>query len=277
VTILVLCADDFGLTEGVSRGVLRLAAAGRVSAVSCMVAGPRWNEDVALLRPLKPWCDIGLHLTLTDLVPLGGMPKLTPEGTPPSLTRLARLALLGHLDRPEIADELDRQLARFEAALGRPPDFIDGHRHVHVLPVVRDAVLDLFDADRLDRRATYVRNCFEPFPAAARRGVAAGKAFLLSALARRLAGELAARQIPANDSFRGINAFVPGSPVRPLFQRFFRGPGTRPLVMCHPGLRDPGQNDEIARRRPEEQAYLESEALFEDLEDAGATLGRFPR
>jgi hypothetical protein len=138
-------------------------------------------------------------------------------------------------------------------------------------------VLDLFDAGRLDRRTSYVRNCFEPFPAAARRGVAAGKAFLLSALALRLAGGLAAKRIPANDSFRGVNAFVPGSPVRPLFQRFFRGPGTRPLVMCHPGLQDPGRGDGIARRRPEEQAYLESDALFEDLADAGVTLGRFPR
>ena len=32
----VLCADDFGMTEAVSRGLLEVAAAGRISAASAM-------------------------------------------------------------------------------------------------------------------------------------------------------------------------------------------------------------------------------------------------
>ncbi|MDR3497477.1 MAG: ChbG/HpnK family deacetylase, partial [Ancalomicrobiaceae bacterium] len=40
LTILQLCADDFGLSEGIDRGILALIADGRLSATSCMVAGP---------------------------------------------------------------------------------------------------------------------------------------------------------------------------------------------------------------------------------------------
>ena len=40
------------------------------------------------------------------------------------------------------ADHRDRQrsCALFIEAFGRPPDFLDGHQHVHLLPQVRDAL-----------------------------------------------------------------------------------------------------------------------------------------
>ncbi|MBF0335117.1 MAG: ChbG/HpnK family deacetylase, partial [Alphaproteobacteria bacterium] len=36
----VLCADDYGLSPGVSRGILALIEMGRVSATGCMVTMP---------------------------------------------------------------------------------------------------------------------------------------------------------------------------------------------------------------------------------------------
>ena len=47
----------------------------------------------------------------------------------------------GVLDTDEIRAEVARQLDRFEAGLGFPPDHIDGHQHVHVLPGIRRALL----------------------------------------------------------------------------------------------------------------------------------------
>ncbi|MBF0306682.1 MAG: ChbG/HpnK family deacetylase, partial [Alphaproteobacteria bacterium] len=38
----VLCADDYGLSPGVSRGILMLIRMGRVSATGCMVTMPQW-------------------------------------------------------------------------------------------------------------------------------------------------------------------------------------------------------------------------------------------
>mgnify|MGYP001373880324 CR=1 FL=1 len=39
---------------------------------------------------------------------------------------------------------LERQLDEFIAAFKRPPDFLDGHHHVHQIPRVRRLVLELF-------------------------------------------------------------------------------------------------------------------------------------
>src|SRR5678816_751997 len=47
-----------------------------------------------------------------------------------------------HLDAHRVDTEVRAQLDAFEDALGRGPDFVDGHQHVHQLPVVRDALLD---------------------------------------------------------------------------------------------------------------------------------------
>lgn len=265
---LVLCADDYGLSEGVSSGILRLAEAERLSAVSCLAASPRWAADAVRIRPLIGRCDIGLHFALTDLPPLGPMPWTDP----PMLGDLLRRAVARRIRPDDIAAELRRQLDAFEQALGRSPDFIDGHQHVHVLPGIRDGLIGVIESRTA---AVWVRNCFEPPAAVVRRGVASGKALILSALARPLAKRLAAARIPCNDSFRGVNAFTPGTPARPMFRRFFAGPGVRPLVMCHPGWSEPSPVDPIALRRPEELAYLESNAFLEDLRCAGLELARF--
>ena len=43
--------------------------------------------------------------------------------------------------RPKLLTaEITRQFEAFAAAFGRPPDFVDGHHHVHLFPQIRDAV-----------------------------------------------------------------------------------------------------------------------------------------
>src|SRR6266853_99625 len=49
--------------------------------------------------------------------------------------------LLRRLDPGALAAEAASQLAAFRSAFGRPPDFVDGHQHVHLLPQVSDALL----------------------------------------------------------------------------------------------------------------------------------------
>jgi predicted glycoside hydrolase/deacetylase ChbG (UPF0249 family) len=137
---VALCADDYGIAPGVDDGIVALAEAGRISAISCMTVLPRWPAAAQRLPPLAATVEIGLHFTLTLLAPLGTMPGLAPDGRLPPLGRLLAAAAARRLDRAEIAAEFARQWDAFTAALGRPPDFVDGHQHVHQFPVVRDAV-----------------------------------------------------------------------------------------------------------------------------------------
>src|SRR5262245_55993605 len=57
---LILCADDYAIAPGISRGILRLLQARRISAVSCMVTGRHWPEHAGWLRPFADGADIGL-------------------------------------------------------------------------------------------------------------------------------------------------------------------------------------------------------------------------
>ena len=63
---VILCADDFALTEGVSEGILRLAEQGRLSAIGCMTASPLWRSLAGRLDGVESRCDIGLHLSEWD-------------------------------------------------------------------------------------------------------------------------------------------------------------------------------------------------------------------
>ncbi len=72
------CADDYGMTEAVSRGILEAAAAGRITATSAMTSLPDWPRAARAWRAAAPAVDLGLHVTLTVGAPLGRMPRLAP-------------------------------------------------------------------------------------------------------------------------------------------------------------------------------------------------------
>src|ERR1051326_732608 len=66
---LVVNADDFGLSPGVTDGILEAHAAGVVSSVSVLVNAPGWEHAVAALRGATS-LGVGLHLNLTAGDPL---------------------------------------------------------------------------------------------------------------------------------------------------------------------------------------------------------------
>ncbi len=77
---ITLCADDYGLSYGVSRGIIEALGAGRLSAVSALVTGPRWPALGHELMRRGFDADIGLHLNLTLGKPLGPMPQFAKNG-----------------------------------------------------------------------------------------------------------------------------------------------------------------------------------------------------
>lgn len=273
---VTLCADDYGLNDAVSRGIIELANAGRLSAVSCMSASPRWREHAAWLTPLRDRIDIGLHLTLTGLAPLGSMPRLAPDGILPELGKLLIDGVLHRLPRTEIAAELHRQMEAFIVQFGRAPDFIDGHQHVHLLPGVRETVFELWERYLMPDRG-YLRSCHEPVMAIMRRGIEPAKALIISTLSARLTRQAHKRGVLINDSFRGVHDFSGHREPQQLFPQFLQGAGLRPLVMCHPGHANGGDDDELRDWRPREFAYFLSEEFLSDLAAAGISLSRLPR
>jgi predicted glycoside hydrolase/deacetylase ChbG (UPF0249 family) len=63
-SLLMIHADDLGLTHGANEAFRRLSHAGRVDAGSVMVPCP-WFAEMAEMAAADPVLDVGVHLTLT--------------------------------------------------------------------------------------------------------------------------------------------------------------------------------------------------------------------
>jgi predicted glycoside hydrolase/deacetylase ChbG (UPF0249 family) len=269
-----LCADDYALTPGVSRGILELLAARRVTAVSVMTTRPDWPVAAEELMSFGSAADIGLHLNLTLGAPLGLMPAFAPAGEFPPLGDLVGSTLLGRLPLPEIAAEIGRQIAAFAKHFGRLPDYLDGHQHVHALPGIREALLDTLVAEGLAGRV-WLRDPGDRLHAILARQ-AKGKALGVALLTGGFAPRARAHGFGMNDGFAGFSDFDPTGDYASIFTSSLRSPGPRHLVMCHPGYADDAlaRLDNATKSRESELAFLLSPAFSEVLAGRSAELMR---
>lgn len=259
--MIILCADDYALTDGVSRAIGELAAARRLSATSVLVTTRHWPTSAARLAVHRGRLSVGLHLNFTLGSPLGQMPKLAQRGAFPSRNAVIAHALLGLLGGAEMRDEIERQLDAFEKGLGFQPDHVDGHEHVHALPGVRSALLGVV-ARRYPRTPPLIRDPSDTWQGIAARGKPLIKALGVAALAfgfGKAARELA---LPTNRGFSGFSSFQVNEPYADELARVQRAPGPRHIVMCHPGHTDEelGAIDPVVERR-----RMEYDALMRDL------------
>lgn len=256
---LQVSADDYGLAPGVDLAIRGLVADRRLDATSVMALFDDLETEVAALATVAGACRIGLHFTLTDHPPLGPMKKTSPAGRLPSLPRLMALAYARRLEDEEIAAELERQFDRLEKALGRKPDFIDGHQHVQALPVVRDAVLGF-----ARRRGVALRTIGLPPGAATAALPARFKSRLLDRMGRPLAAAAGDRAL--NRGFLGVRSFRETDPYRALFRRWLAAATPGSLIMCHPGRPDMtlAMRDPVTIPRAQELAYLSGPEYLAD-------------
>jgi chitin disaccharide deacetylase len=148
---LIVNADDFGLTVGVSQGILHAHRDGLVTSTTVLASLPPQEELDA--GAAGSGLGLGLHFNLT-----WGRP-VSPAGTVASLVdgegRFGRdLSVLQARARPdEVRRECEAQIEAFARRFGRAPTHLDSHHHVHRLPRVMDAVVDVALAARLPLRS----------------------------------------------------------------------------------------------------------------------------
>ena len=145
---LIVTADDFGITNGVTKGIIEAISSGIVSRTSAMVCT---GQDICLQDlPHELFGRIGLHLQLTDGIPIskaGLVPSLiTSDGSFPDHWR--------HLNDPnprEILIEWENQLGRLRS-YGIEPDHVDTHHNVHRFPKIFKAYCAFAKEHRLSTR-----------------------------------------------------------------------------------------------------------------------------
>jgi chitin disaccharide deacetylase len=107
-TLLVVNADDFGLSRGVNRGIVEAHQRGVVTSASLMVDAPLCREAVAMSSDC-PNLGLGLHFVATD----------------------ERGPLFDLDDATLLHAQLLAQVEKFVDAVGAHPTHIDSHHHVH--------------------------------------------------------------------------------------------------------------------------------------------------
>lgn len=134
---LIICADDYAQSAAINAAILTLIEDGVLTATSCMTLSPYWPQAAQLLTSdIRAKADIGLHLDFTQF-------SASPNYAHPQLILRSHLSMLGFnsLDYFTVRANIARQFQAFEQAMDTPPDYVDGHLHVHQLPVIRNALL----------------------------------------------------------------------------------------------------------------------------------------
>lgn len=270
---VVLCADDFGLADGVSRGIAELAEMGRLSATGAMTNMPGWRRAAPSLKSLRGRIAVGLHLNLTTGSPLSLMPGLAPSGMFPPLKDLLPKALKRQLPAAEITEEISRQIGAFEDVFGEAPAFVDGHQHVHVLPTIRPALIQALK-ERGYAGHIWLRDPSDRAVAILRRPIGRNKALIVKSLAQGFARNAHAAGFQTNKGFSGFAPLDLSVPANSVFEEAFSKLGAYPVVMCHPGYVDDELRglDPALESRMEELKYLESDAFSALLEQRGVRL-----
>jgi predicted glycoside hydrolase/deacetylase ChbG (UPF0249 family) len=114
---LIVNADDFGLSHGVNRGVIKAHEQGIVTSASLMVRWPAAAAAAAYCHE-HPGLSAGLHFDLGQWT--------YRNGNWESLYEVAPVNDVAALKR-----EADLQLGAYLRLLGRNPSHLDSHQHVH--------------------------------------------------------------------------------------------------------------------------------------------------
>jgi predicted glycoside hydrolase/deacetylase ChbG (UPF0249 family) len=276
-----LCADDYGISPSVDAAIRDLVVRGRINATSVMVVAPSLHRSEALalsiLNSGESRVSIGLHLTLSaPFHPLSTTFTPLRNGAFLSLKATMAAALLHRFKPKVLEDEIRSQLRMFLHSFGRAPDFIDGHQHVHLLPQVRDAVLNVAKEAAPD---AWVRQCGRVLPLPFSELFGNPKALVLDVLSQSFRRRAEALNIRTNPAFAGAYGFRDEANFATLFPRFLEGLPDGGVVMCHPGFVDAELQrlDPLTKLREREYAFFMDDSFPRLLAVHGVALAQVAR
>jgi len=265
---LIINADDYGLTRGVSRGIREAHLRGIVSSTTAMMNMPGVKEDLHLALDETPRLGMGVHLVLT-----AGQPVRTPEQVPGLFAADGRFMPLDHLTGnrkhlplDQVRAEWRAQIERFVAVTGKAPDHLDSHHHTSFFS---EGLFRLM----LELAQEYGCAVRCPRQMLDGGGLPAEVEAELAVFAPPLLTEFAAR---TTDFF--ISTFYDEGATLPHLLSILESlPEGATEVMCHPALAD---NDLAAISgyvypRERELAVLSDPALVPAFAERGIQLGNF--
>ena len=227
------------------------------------------------------FCFVFLLISGLSFLGLGLQPPLadwsayTSSDRLPSFTQIIRLICSGRVPGHVVREEFGRQLDSFTKAFGSLPAYIDGHHHVHQLPIIREIVVSSVSAVQ-GSNPIFVRNCYVRPQLALQRGVSPLKAIGLAVPGRGMVTRLKRYGLWTNSDFSGVYDLSGKASYIRLFQRFLVGAKSGHLIMCHPGHVDEvlSKVDSFTKPRSAEYNYFAGGQFPELLRQYGFRVGR---
>ena len=259
---IIICADDYGATEGISAGIRELTALGRLTAVSCLASSSAWPEEACALKPFRDEIDVGLHFSLTL-----GFAQSVP------LASWITKSLAGRIDIELVRQEFIRQLRLFELAWERPPDFIDGHHHIHIFPGIRKVIFQTLTDRFPAKRRPWVRRVNPPLTG----HDAPAKAMILKILSIGFARDARQAGLTFSRNFAGLYSQSAQADFPALMTGWLRRarPGT--VLMCHPSNSDSVGPEGTGKACFREFMHLRSKEFAATIKKEKITPVRFTR
>ncbi|HTX78844.1 MAG TPA: ChbG/HpnK family deacetylase [Longilinea sp.] len=128
---LIVNADDYGLSPGVSEGIRQAHLKGIVTSTTAMMNQAHAAPELPKVLEQCPRLGLGVHLTLTV-----GKPLLPPERVSSLvddnghfLSQETYIARVSRIEPEEVLAEWHAQVERFIQVCGRKPDHLDAHHH----------------------------------------------------------------------------------------------------------------------------------------------------
>ena len=168
-------ADDLGLSGATNQAILQLAAEGKLDGASLLVNGVSSKEGARDWKGLErenPHLELCLHLCLTegpssaaqeiipDLINKQGYLKLS-FGQWLLLSVLPPVFPFKRRIRRQLKEEVKAQIHQYRNLTGKQQIHLDGHQHIHLVPIVLGCILDEAGQSEI----TWIRSTREPFPA----------------------------------------------------------------------------------------------------------------
>lgn len=269
--ILIVSADDFGLTARVSEGILEAHGQGVVTSTSVIAVAPAFRSSAKQLRAVSS-LGVGAHFTAVGEDP----PLLSAREVPslvdkhgnfwPTWRAFLPRAAAHRIDPDDLRREFAAQLEAITAE-GLVVDHFDTHQHIHLWPSVSRVLLDLGDSNGVHAMRVTRSNARGPVGVVVRR------------LARQLEAELRKRHWAWTGAATGLDeaGSLGTAEMVQAIELLASSGAASAEIGSHPGLPDDPERD---RYRWNYNWDLEFTALCSNtvrssIEASGFRLGTF--
>ncbi|HMU42094.1 MAG TPA: ChbG/HpnK family deacetylase [Ignavibacteriaceae bacterium] len=148
--LIVVNADDFGMSSGVNGAILRSFELGYISTTTIMCNMPGFEEACQIAHDKKLTDRIGIHFNLTEGYPLSEKIKRLSKFCDQD-GRMFK-SFKGHLfsasEREAVYEELEMQLKKLKS-FGITPTHADSHHHSHHFIGTQSIVIKLATANQI--------------------------------------------------------------------------------------------------------------------------------